>query len=61
MMCPKCNVAMTRHAAKVVQPTSAADEALVDPELGGVVLERHECPECGESASERPGPGAKKG
>lgn len=56
MICPRCEVPMTRHAAKIVYPQNAADEVLVDPELGGVVLERHQCPECGEGASERARP-----
>lgn len=53
MICPQCDVEMTRHATKVVQPTSAREAALVDPDLGGVVLARHQCPACGDGASER--------
>ena len=54
LVCPDCGVAMTRHAVRVLEPRSAREEALVDPELGGVVLERHACPECGEELSRRP-------
>ncbi|HSF16720.1 MAG TPA: hypothetical protein VLK65_14320 [Vicinamibacteria bacterium] len=59
MNCPECGVEMTRHATKILQPTSAAEEAMVDPDLGGVVVERHACSACGEGASRRIEPGAK--
>ena len=52
MDCPKCGVEMTHHASKVIYPRSEAEEALVDEELGGVVLQRHCCPGCGEEASQ---------
>ncbi|MGH9318841.1 MAG: hypothetical protein ACRD3V_03000 [Vicinamibacteria bacterium] len=51
MICPDCGIEMTHHASKVVYPRSEAEEALVDRELGGVVLERHTCPRCGKSGS----------
>jgi ribosomal protein S27AE len=51
MTCPECGVEMTHHATKVVFPRNEAEEALFDEELGGVVLERHCCPGCGEGAS----------
>jgi hypothetical protein len=42
---------MNRHAQKVLYPRSEAEVVLVDEALGGVVLERHACPNCGKSAS----------
>ncbi|HXV64881.1 MAG TPA: hypothetical protein VEK15_29555 [Vicinamibacteria bacterium] len=59
MTCPECGIEMTHHATKIVQPTSATEEAMVDPDLGGVALERHACAACGESASRLAEPGAK--
>ena len=49
--CPGCGAAMNRHAEKVVHPAEAAE--VVDPALGGVVLETHTCPGCGRIASRR--------
>ncbi len=51
MKCPCCGAEMTRHAKKVVSPRTEAENALVDEALGGIVLECHACPGCGESAS----------
>ena len=48
MTCPECGVEMNQHAEKLVDPTSAAEAARVDPVLGGVVQEMHTCPECGQ-------------
>jgi ribosomal protein S27AE len=53
MRCPKCGAEMNHHADKLVQPTGHADEAAVDPTLGGVVDEVHECPACGAEATRR--------
>jgi ribosomal protein S27AE len=58
MTCPSCGVAMNRHAEKLVYPTGAADRAAVDPVLGGIVQERHACPECGGGATRRGTSGA---
>ena len=52
MLCPDCGIEMTHHASKVIYPRTAAEEALVDEELGGVVLEKHCCPGCGKGQSE---------
>jgi len=53
MKCPACgDEEMTQHAKKVIYPRSDAEAALVDEELGGVVLERHACPGCGKGASQ---------
>lgn len=52
LICSDCDIEMTRHAAKVIQ--TGSDARPVDPELGGVLLERHACPACGCSASSYP-------
>jgi len=51
MECPVCGAEMTRHAKKVIHPRDENEAALVDETLGGVVLERHACPDCGKGAS----------
>jgi ribosomal protein S27AE len=51
MVCPDCGIEMVHHASKVIHPRSEAEEARVDEELGGVVLDRHCCPGCGKGAS----------
>jgi hypothetical protein len=38
---------MNHHADKLTEPTGARESALVDPVLGGLVLETHGCPGCG--------------
>ena len=52
MTCPKCGIEMTHHATKIVYPRTEAEAALVDEDLGGVVLKAHTCPGCGGSGSE---------
>lgn len=52
LTCPECNITMTRHAVRVVEPRD--DQHEVDLELGGVVLERHTCPACGYSETSYP-------
>ena len=52
MICPDCGVEMNQHALKIdygVEPS--AEGAAVDPELGGVLLEAHSCPQCGQTAT----------
>lgn len=56
MNCPGCQTPMNRHAAKVVEPRSAAETAEMDDALGGTVTEVFACPACGEIASRRPPP-----
>jgi hypothetical protein len=51
MKCPGCGDEMTQHAKKVIHPRSDEEIALVDEELGGIVLERHACASSGEQAS----------
>ena len=53
MICPSCGVEMNHHAEKLVHPTGSADEACMDPVLGGIVEEVHTCPACGTGASRR--------
>jgi hypothetical protein len=47
---------MNHHAEKLVQPTGAVDEPMVDPALGGIVEEVHACPACGKQAARRRAP-----
>ena len=51
MKCPSCGAEMTRHAKKLVEPRSEAEADRIDAALGGIVLERFTCPDCGRSAS----------
>ena len=53
MTCPSCGVEMNHHAEKLVHPTGSADEACMNPVLGGIVEEVHTCPACGTGASRR--------
>ncbi len=46
MMCPKCNIAMNRHAEKLVEPRDG-DAAQDSGVLGGAIEEIHSCPGCG--------------
>jgi ribosomal protein S27AE len=52
LICPKCEVEMTHHASKVIAPRG--DSRKLDSELGGVVVERHQCPLCGGSGTTFP-------
>jgi len=51
MKCPACGGEMTGHAKKVIYPRNENEAALVDEALGGVILERHACRNCGKGAS----------
>jgi len=53
MRCPSCGAEMNHHADKLVQPTGAADEPMVDSALGGIVEEVYTCPACGTEAARR--------
>ena len=53
MICPRCAAEMNHHAEKLLYPTGPADEACIDPVLGGIVEELHTCPGCGSGASRR--------
>ena len=53
MRCPECGTEMNHHADKLVEPTDRADEAVIDPALGGIVEEVHTCPACGTEAARR--------
>ena len=56
MICPACGAEMNHHAEKLVHVhlKGSADEARLDPVLGGIVEELHTCPACGANASRRP-------
>ena len=49
MICPDCGVAMNLHAEKVDYAATPVVPGAVDPLLGGVVVEAHTCPECGQT------------
>ena len=48
MKCPDCAIDLNHHADKIDYAT-ALESGLMDPELGGVILEVHTCPECGKT------------
>jgi hypothetical protein len=47
VQCPACGAEMNPHAEKLMAPRTTSEEAAVDPALGGVVKEIHQCPACG--------------
>jgi ribosomal protein S27AE len=51
MICPKCGATMNWHASKLIQGAASRPGLRADPALGGVVLEMHSCPACGQNAS----------
>jgi ribosomal protein S27AE len=51
IICPKCGDEMNHHADKLIYATEGDVAAKIDPSLGGVVEETHNCPSCGASAS----------
>jgi NMD protein affecting ribosome stability and mRNA decay len=53
MICSRCGIPMNRHAAKVVEPRSAAEARGADLALGGMVTEVHACRSCGSLGSRR--------
>jgi len=53
LRCPKCGAEMNRHAEKLVHPANAAELALVDAALGGLLEETHACAGCGNVESRR--------
>jgi len=48
MKCPGCGTPMNHHADKLIYETSPAR---ADDTIGGLVMELHQCPVCGKSAS----------
>lgn len=48
--CPDCDIELNYHGDRIIQPRTPEEARLYDDELGGVVIERHCCPECGESS-----------
>jgi len=51
--CPACGTPMNRHAEKLVASTAATDLAAGDAPLGDVLMEFHQCPNCGRIESLR--------
>lgn len=53
MRCEPCGTDMVHHADKLMDPTTQAEEAQIDPALGGLVEQAHTCPGCGSTKSRR--------
>jgi predicted RNA-binding Zn-ribbon protein involved in translation (DUF1610 family) len=51
--CPDCGVEMNRHAEKVDYTAGLAEPRAVDPDLGGILLAVHQCPDCGNVETRR--------
>ena len=47
MRCPRCGAEMNYHADKVHYTTGLEQPQEIDPALGGVVQQVHQCPNCG--------------
>ncbi len=53
MICSECGGVMNHHADKLIYPTGPREGAKIDPSLGGLIEETHNCPGCGAVASRR--------
>lgn len=52
MVCPDCGVEMNQHALKIdYSAEMEAQDADLDPDLGGVLVEAHSCPHCGKTVT----------
>jgi ribosomal protein S27AE len=51
MICPRCGNEMNHHADKLIYSTERNVTAKIDPSLGGLIEESHNCPGCGAIAS----------
>ena len=51
MICPKCGDEMNHHADKLIYSTERNKAENIDPSLGGLIEETHNCPGCGVIAS----------
>ncbi len=51
MKCTECGAETNRHALKVRDARSQEEFDRIDPDLGGVLVNCHTCPECGRSQS----------
>ena len=51
MICPDCGVEMNHHAMKIDYTTEPDAHEAADAELGGVLIEAHTCPQCGQTAT----------
>ena len=54
MICPECAVEMNHHAEKIDYTAALEEPAAIDPAFGGILLEVHTCPKCGQTMT-RPG------
>jgi predicted RNA-binding Zn-ribbon protein involved in translation (DUF1610 family) len=51
MLCPDCGAEMNHHALKIDYTAAPeVDDATIDPQTGGRLVEAHTCPECGRIA-----------
>ena len=55
--CPRCGAGMERRGEMLDCAAGLAEPWAVDPDLGGVLLEVHQCPTCGGVAARRSVPG----
>ncbi len=53
VICEECDVEMIHHADKVVLASGGEEEAMIDPDLGGIVESAHCCPGCGSGHTVR--------
>jgi ribosomal protein S27AE len=53
MICPKCGDEMNHHADKLVDPITPEERKHINPALGGLIEETHQCPSCGGVESRR--------
>jgi ribosomal protein S27AE len=53
MICPKCGDEMNHHADKLVDPVTPEEQKHINPVLGGLIEETHQCPSCGGVESRR--------
>jgi len=51
MICSKCGDVMNHYADKLIYSTERNVTAKIDPSLGGLIEESHNCPGCGAIAS----------
>jgi ribosomal protein S27AE len=50
MICPKCGDEMNHHADKMIYSAELGAAAKIDPSLGAMIEETHNCPGCGDIA-----------
>jgi hypothetical protein len=47
--CEECGVETNLHAEKIRDPRSDEEIERIDPDLGGILVSFHTCPECGKT------------